>query len=31
MVFENEVLRRIYGPKESKGYREVCNVELHTL
>jgi hypothetical protein len=33
-VFENRVLRRIFGPKGDEvigGYRKLCNEELHNL
>jgi hypothetical protein len=33
-VFENRVLRRIYGPKRDeamRGWRKLCNEELHNL
>jgi hypothetical protein len=30
-VFENRVLRRIFGPKRGEGWRRVHNEELHNL
>jgi hypothetical protein len=30
-VFENRVLRRIFGPKRDEGWRKLHNEELHNL